>query len=122
MSNGVLIEKLRDYNRTDVDDLMDKAADELEKMMNEYVPRSRIAAIEKEMEIIENKLTIVQKSAYNEIKRQEKEIKKLQEVIRQTRKSLWREQIENNPFDDNESSMPPEWNELTEKLIKECAN
>ncbi|MCX6035882.1 MAG: hypothetical protein NTV38_13055 [Chloroflexi bacterium] len=55
----------------------------------------------------------------NCIMRHQKEIEKLREVIRQTRKSLWREQMDNNPFDKDED-MPPEWNELTEKLIQDC--
>lgn len=62
----------------------------IEKLnMNDYVPRSRIAAIEEEMQIIENKLVMVQNSAHKEINRlssiielHKREIKELREVIK----------------------------------------
>ena len=57
--------------------------------MNDYVPRSRVDAMEEEIQVIENKLVMIQNSAHKEINRlssiielHKREIKELREVIK----------------------------------------
>lgn len=66
----------------------------IEKLnMNDYVPRSRIAAIEEEMQIIENKLVMVQNSAHKEIERLSSVIKLHEKEIKELRREVMLEAL-----------------------------
>ena len=52
-------------------------------------------------------------------KRGQAEIERLKTLVRDTRRQLWRSEVDNNPFTDDDE-IPAVWNELTEKQIQDC--
>ena len=61
--------------------------------MNDYVPRSRVDAMEEEIQVIENKLVMVQNSAHKEIERLSSVIKLHEKEIKELRREVMLETL-----------------------------